>query len=398
MRRLTAHWRTLAVVAIVAAILAVALWPQSLDVDTVRVARGPLQVTIDEEGQTRVPEKFVVSAPVAGRVNRIDLEPGDPVRRGQTVVARVTAAPPALLDSRTRMEFTAAAEAARAAVGQAQAERARAEAALARARSSFERQQRLVATNVISRDELEVAQTAVRAAEEAFKAADFTVTRAQGELDAARARLQRPGTAARPVDVVSPIDGVVLRRFRESEAVVPAGEPLVELGDPSRIEIVADLLSTDAVRVSAGDAVLIEQWGRGETLHGRVERVEPSGFMKVSALGVEEQRVNVIVDFADPAAAARVLGDGYRVEVRVVEARVENALLIPVGSLFRRGEQWAVFVVGDDGRARVQAVTLGQRNATSAEVTGGLQEGVRVVVHPADTLSDGMRVTERASS
>jgi HlyD family secretion protein len=190
----------------------------------------------------------------------------------------------------------------------------------------------------------------------------------------------------------------VLKRFRESEAVVPAGEPLVEVGDPEGIEVVADLLSTDAVRVSPGDAVLIEQWGGGHALEGRVQRVEPSGFLKVSALGVEEQRVNVIVDFANPTIASRLLGDGYRVEVRIVEAQVENALTVPVGSLFRRGEAWAVFVVGDDGRVRVQEVELGQRNAMIAEVTAGLQEGQRVVLHPPDTLTDDTRVSERASA
>jgi HlyD family secretion protein len=398
MRRLLAHWRMLAVVLVVAAILVAALWPEAVEVDIARAARGPLQVTIDEEGQTRVPEKFVVSAPVAGRLNRIDLEPGDPVRRGQTVVARITPAPPTLLDARTQAELAAVVEAARAALGQAQAERARADAARDRARSSLARQERLVEAGAISRDELEASQTAVRAAEEAYRAADFSVNRAQGELDAARVRLQRPGSLARAVDVVSPINGVVLRRFRESEAVVPAGEPLVEVGDPSRIEVVADLLSTDAVRVSPGDPVLIEQWGGRDVLHGRVQRVEPSGFMKVSALGVEEQRVNVIVDFVDPAAAARVLGDGYRVEVRVVESQVEDALTVPVGSLFRRGDQWAVFVVDGDGRVRVQAITVGERNAMMAQVTDGLREGDRVVLHPPDTLGDGVRVTEREAS
>jgi HlyD family secretion protein len=398
MRRFMAHWRTVAVVLVVATILAVALWPESIDVDVARATRAPLQVTIDEEGETRVRDRFVVSAPVAGRLQRIDLEPGDPVRRGETVVARLTPAPPALIDARTQMELSAAVEGARAALGQAQAERARAEATLDRARSALHRQERLIEAGAISRDDLEAAQTAARAAAEVHKAAQFNVTVAQAQLEAARARLQRPDGGTRPINVVSPIDGVVLKRFRESETVVPSGEPLVEVGDPSGIEVVADLLSTEAVRVSAGDLVLIEQWGGGRALEGRVQRVEPSGFMKVSALGVEEQRVNVIVDFADPGTASRLLGDRYRVEVRIVEAQVENALTVPVGSLFRRDEQWAVFVVDDDGRVRVQEVMLGQRNARIAEVVSGLQEGQRVVLHPPDTLTDGTRVTERGSA
>jgi HlyD family secretion protein len=397
MRRLMARWRTVAVVLVVATILAVALWPESVEVDIARVARAPLQVTIDEEGETRVRDRFVVSAPVAGRLQRIDLEPGDPVQRGKTVVARLTPAPPALLDARTQMELSAAVESARGALGQAQAERARTQAMLDRARSALQRQERLADVGAISRDDLEAAQTALRAAEEMDKAAQFNVTVAQAQLEAARARLQRPDAGTRAVDVVSPIDGVILKRFRESETVVPAGEPLVEVGDPGGIEVVADLLSTDAVRVSAGDRVLIEQWGGGQALEGRVQRVEPSGFMKVSALGVEEQRVNVIVDFTDPETASRLLGDAYRVEVRIVEAQVENALTVPVGSLFRRAEEWAVFVVDDDGLVRVQNVTLGQRNAIIAEVTAGLQEGQRVVLHPPDTLTEGTRVTERGS-
>jgi HlyD family secretion protein len=398
MRRLITHWRMVAVVLVVAAILAVALWPASVEVDVARAARAPLQVTIDEEGETRVRERFVVSAPVAGRLQRIDLEPGDPVRRGETVVARLTPAPPALLDARTRMELSAAVESARGALGQAQAERARTEATLDRARSALQRQERLAEAGVVSRDDLEAAQTALRAAEEVHRAAQFNVTVAEGQLEAARARLERPDAGTRAVDVASPIDGVVLKRLRESETVVPAGEPLVEVGNPSDIEVVADLLSTDAVRVSAGDDVRIEQWGGGHALEGRVERVEPSGFMKVSALGVEEQRVNVIIDFVDPATASRLLGDGYRVEVRIVETQVENALTVPVGSLFRRAEKWAVFVVGDDERVRVQEVMLGQRNSMIAEVTAGLREGQRVVLHPPDTLADGMRVTERGAA
>ena len=335
---------------------------------------------------------------MAGRLQRIDLKPGDPVRRGKTVVARLTPAPPTLLDARARTELTAAVDSARATLGQAQAERARTEATLERARSTLQRQERLAEAGAISTDDLESARTEVRAAEQVHKAAQFAVTVAQAQLDAARARLQRPDGASRAVDVVSPIDGVILRRFRESEAVVPAGEPLVEIGDPTAIEVVADLLSTDAVRVSAGDPVLIEQWGGGHALAGRVERVEPSGFMKVSALGVEEQRVNVIVDFADPATASRVLGDGYRVEVRIVEAEVDNALTVPIGSLFRRGDAWAVFVVDGDGRVRVLEVTLGRRNSAIAEVTSGLREGQRVVLHPPDTLVDGTRVIERDSA
>ena len=396
MRRVLRHVRLAATVVVVLAIGAVALWPEAMDVDVAPVEQGPMQVTIDEEGETRVRERFVVSAPVTGRLQRIALEPGDPVVRGQTVVARLMPVESPLINPRTSAELTAAVDAARAAVGQAQAERARAAAGLDRARSTLERQQRLVEAGVIARDDLEASETAVKTAEEALRAAEFTVARVEYELQLASARLDAPTAAGRSVDIVAPVDGVVLRRLRESEAVVPAGEPLVEIGDPGRLEVVADLLSTDAVRVSPGAPVLIEQWGGGYPLEGRVRRVEPSGFVKISALGVEEQRVNIVVDFVDVAAAAQKLGDGYRVEVRVVVWREDDVLKVPVGSLFRRGDEWAVFVVEED-RARLQAVQLGQRNEIEGQVTNGLSPGQTVVVHPPDILADGIRITIRGT-
>ncbi len=389
--------RVIVVVLIVAAVAAVALWPQSMEVDVVQVARGPMQVTIDEEGETRVRQRFVLSAPVSGRLQRIELEPGDPVVRGTTIVARLMPAASPLIDPRSRAELTAAVEAARAAVGQSQAERDRAAAALGQARSTLSRQQELSRAGAIARDRLEDAETAVRTAEEAHRAAEFTITRAEYELQLARARLQGPvPQAGRTVDVVAPIDGVVLRRLRESESVVPVGEPLVEIGDPAQIEIVADLLSTDAVQVPAGATVLIEQWGGSHPLQARVRRVEPSGFMKVSALGVEEQRVNVIIDLADAASGARQLGDGYRVEVRIVIWTDDDVVKVPVGGLFRSGDGWAAFVV-EAGIARLQPVQLGQRNQTEGQILEGLSPGQTVVLHPPDTLADGLRVTVRGS-
>jgi HlyD family secretion protein len=373
-----------------------ALWPETIEVDLARPTRGPLEVTIDEEGETRVRERFVISAPVAGRLQRIELEPGDRVIGGQTVLARLVPAPPALLDARSRAELTAAADAARAGLGQAQAERARAQATLERAQAALKRQVELAQAGLIPPEDLETAQTATRTAEEARRASEFSVARTQFELDSARARLQQPASGGAPVEIRSPVNGVILKRLRESESVVPQGEPLLEVGDPAALEIVSDLLSTDAVRVSAGQPVRLEQWGGSAPLYGRVRRVEPSGFMKVSALGVEEQRVNVIIDFADASAAAKTLGDNYRTEVRIVIWRAENVLRLPAAALFRQGDAWAVFAV-EDGRARTRVVTLGQRNAIDAELTDGLADGAEVVLHPPDTLTDGMRVTQRAS-
>jgi HlyD family secretion protein len=381
---------------VVAGFVAVALWPEAMTVDVATATNGPMQVSIDEDGETRVRQRFVISAPVAGRVERIELEPGDRVTRAKTVLVRLAPVQSSLLDPRTRAEFSAAVETARAAVGQAQAERQRSLAALERARSSEARQRALFDGGAIPRDTLEAAQTAVQTAEEAARAAGFALQGAEYQLQQARARLQAPGSTNAAVEIRAPVDGVVLKRFRESSTVVAPGEPLLEIGDPDQIEIVADLLSTDAVRVPPGAAVLIEQWGGGHALSGRVRRVEPSGFMKVSALGVEEQRVNVIIDFDDPAAASRALGDGYRVEVRIVIWQDANALMAPSGCLFRQGDAWAVFVV-EDGVARLQPVELGQRNQTAGQILSGLSAGQTLVLHPPDTLTDGMRVTVRAS-
>ena len=246
---------------------------------------------------------------------------------------------------------------------------------------------------------MEGKETEARAADEALRAAAFAQAAAEHQLEMARARLVQatggPG-AGRALRLRSPIDGVVLKRLRESESVVAAGTPLLELGDAHRLEIVSDLLSTDAVKVKPGAAVLIEQWGGDEPLRGRVRLIEPSGFMKISALGVEEQRVNVIVDFEDPGEAWAALGDGYRVEVRIVVWRADDVLKVPTSSLVRRGEDWAVFAL-DAGRARLRKVEIGRRNGLEAQILSGLQQGQPVVMHPSDALEDGSRIEPRVS-
>jgi len=389
--------KLLAAVALVAAFLAVGFWPSARVVDTAPVTRGPLRVTVDEEGETRVRERFVVSAPVAGRVLRIELEAGDPVSR-DTVVATFLPAHAVPLDARSQAEARAAVAAARSTLGSAGAQRQRAEAALALARSELERHHELFRQRIVSRQALEARETEARAAEEALRAADFAEMTARHQLEMAEARLMPASTAAagRPLAIRSPIDGVVLKRLRESEAVVPAGEPLLELGDPHGLEIVSDLLSTDAVKVKAGAPVLIEQWGGDHAIEARVRRVEPSGFMKVSALGVEEQRVNVVMDFQDPLEAWSALGDAYRVEVRIVVWEKDSVLRLPTSSLLRHGESWAVFAVSGS-RATLRNVAVGRRNAAQAELLSGLEEGANVVLHPSDALEDGSRVARRAS-
>jgi HlyD family secretion protein len=317
------------------------------------------------------------------------------VRRGE-VVARLRPAPPALLDARSLAEARAAAEAAQDAVGRARAERDRARAADDRAHSDLERSLRLFEQGIVAKDEWEARQTDARAAGEALRAAEFAVGVAEDEEQRARSRLLQgsPSARGRVVEVGSPVDGVVLRRVRESEAVVPVGDALIEVGDPLKLEIVSDLLSTDAVRTRPGQEVLIEQWGGDKPLLARVRRVEPSGFLKISALGVEEQRVNIVVDFEEPSEAWKARGDAYRVELRVVIWEAQDAIKVASSSLFRRGDGWAAFVV-EGGRARLRGVEAGHSNGLETEVLSGLSPGQAVVVHPSDRVADGIRVAPR---
>jgi HlyD family secretion protein len=390
------HKRLLIGATVIAALLAVALWPATIEVDTAVVTAGPLVVTIDEEGQTRVRDRYVVAAPVAGRVLRIELEPGDRVKAGD-IVARVRPEVAPLLDARSRAEAQAAVETANAAVGQARAEQQRARAAVDQAERELARTKELAANELTTARELDARTADLQTAQETLRAAEFGLRAATADLARARVRLTPPsagGGGDRVLTVTSPVDGVVLKRIRESESVVPAGESLLEIGDPSRLEIVADLLSTDAVRVSPGARAMIEQWGGDRVLDAHVRRVEPSGFTKVSALGVEEQRVNVILDFADPAAAGSALGDAYRVEVRIVTWESPRVVKVPTSALFRVGEQWALYTVAD-GRARQTIISIGHQTADEAEVLDGVSEGTPVIVYPGDTLSDAARVRPR---
>jgi HlyD family secretion protein len=389
--------RALIAAVVIGGVLAVALWPTPVPVEVATISRGPLVVSIDEEGQTRVRDRFVVSAPVTGRVQRIALEPGDRVKRGD-VVARIRPEAPALIDVRTRAEIEAAVRATGAALERARAEQQRARAALTLAQQQLARTRQLVEAGADTQRELEAREADVKLAEETLAASASGVKAAEAEVERAKARLapSRPDAGAAIVTVTAPADGVVLRRLRESESLVPAGEPLLEIGDPGRLEIVADLLSTDAVRVKPGARAMIEQWGDEAVLEATVRRIEPAGFTKVSALGVEEQRVNVILDFVDAVKAGAVLGDAYRVEVRIVVWESQSVVKVPTGALFREGDQWSVYTASD-GRAQRVAVELGRQTGQEAEVLSGLSEGTRVILHPGDQVADGVPIEERAA-
>lgn len=381
-------------------LLALALAPKPQPVDLAVIGRDSLEVTLDEEGETRVRDRYVVSAPLAGRVLRIELEPGDPVTADETVLATFQPGAPVMLDARSRAETEAQLRAAEAALGQAKAERERAKAELRFAESEVQRYRRLAEEDIVADEILDNAELRLKTQKQGSTAADFQVRTAEHDLELLKVRLMDIDTESQaegsrqPMEIRSPVDGRVLRRLRESEAVVLAGEPLLEVADPSHLEIVADFLSTDAVRIEAGHPVRIEQWGGDAPLHGTVRRVEPSGFTKVSALGVEEQRVNVIVDFEDARSAWKALGDGFRVEVRVITWQDDDVLIVPTGALFRYQDGWAVFLE-QDGKAVLTPIELGRRNALGAQVLDGVEAGQRLIVHPSDAIADGVAVEQR---
>jgi HlyD family secretion protein len=396
--RRVAFWGVLVV--LLAAGLGYALWPRAVPVDLVKVARGPLVVTVDEEGETRVKDVYVVSAPISGRALRIDSDVGDTVIAGQTIVALIEPIDPTLLDVRTEAQAKAAVSAAEAARALAAAELERAEADRAFAASDLKRAQGLIRRETISKRSLDEAQRNFRTAQAAVSTARAGLRMRESELEKARAQLITPTQTrvARDkcdcVTLTAPVNGRILSIRHESEGVVMAGEDLVEIGDPTRLEIVVDLLSADAVKVRAGQRVIIDDWGGPEPLNGVVRRVEPTGFTKVSALGIEEQRVNVIIDFTDPPELWRHLGHGYRIEARIVLWEGKDVLKLPLSALFREGEQWTVFVV-DGGSAHRRAVELGRLSGREAQIVGGLSEGDTVVLHPSDRVVDGVRVVQR---
>lgn len=396
-----ANWRRRAATGAGLAILAGLGWlvfrPAPVRVELGTVERGRLVVTVDEEGETRVRDRFVVAAPIAGRVARLVLEPGDPVQTG-TVVARMHPLP---LDPRSQAEATARLEAAQAAVREADARVDNARAAQAQAARSAARSRQLGRSGTIGQEELELSELDATLRQKELEAAEFAARAARYNLEAARAALMAPGgdgsqalvaacESGEPgcIELRSPVDGRVLRVPEKSERVVAAGTPLLELGDPRALEIVVDLLSTDAVKVRPGAPMWVEDWGGAAALAARVRRVEPSGYTKLSALGVEEQRVDVVGDFTDGSGG---LGDGYRIEARIVVAEADDVLLVPSSALFRRGGAWHVFAVAG-GRATLRAVEVGRGTPQQSEVLAGLAAGDVVVLHPSDRVADGVRV------
>jgi HlyD family secretion protein len=381
---------------LVAAGLFVGLKTPPLLVEAVTITEAPMQVMIEEEGRTRVKDRYVISAPVTGYLRRIDLDIGDQVEAGQTL-SELEPLRSDVLDPRSRAEAEARISAVRSALLGAEEQVVAAKANADYAQAEYQRKKSLQLKKAISEEALSQAQTEQRRTQAQLRSAKFAVDVARYELDAASTRLQYSaaqssvGVLKEHVDITSPLHGSVLALSRKSEGVVQAGTALVEIGDPGALEVVVDVLSFDAVQIKKGMEVSLERWG-GEPLSGVVRVVEPVGFTKVSALGVEEQRVWVVVDINAPSQAWLSLGDGYRVEARFMLWQADAAIQAPNSSLFRHDNQWFVYVIDDDSQARLRPVLIGQRNGLYAQVLEGLHVGELVIAHPDDELEDSTPV------
>jgi HlyD family secretion protein len=385
-------------VLLVAVLLALRTPPVNVDVG--EVGRGPVTVTVDDLGETRVTDLYTVSAPIAGHLLRVPLKPGDPVVARGTVVARIQPTDPAPLDARTLAQTRAQIRSLESQVAAAEAQIAEVRAEQALAEREFARAEELAQRGFVALATLDRTRGARDRTRAAAVQAGQSAEAARHSLQAARSTLIAPGSGAEgrgSLAVTAPVSGYVLRVPQESERVVLAGTALVEVGDPARLEIVADFLSADAVRVRPGASVLIEAWGGEQPLRGRVRLVEPFGFTKISALGVEEQRVNVVIDFVDSRQAWERLGHGYRAVVRISVWSADDVVRVPVSALFRTGDRWTVFFIDADGRARLRAVDIGPMNADFAVVRDGLAPSDQVLLHPGDRIADGVRVRARGN-
>lgn len=389
------RWFLWVVVSLAAASLLIyALWPQPIAVEWLEAKRGPMQVTVDEDGKTRVKERYVVAAPLAGQLSRIELREGDAVIASQTELATIEPADPALLDARSIAEAEARVRVTQAAMEQATARLAAADELHKLATRHWERAVPLAKSSAIPAEELDEKEHQKAITGENLRAARFAKQVAEFEVQQAEAALLRSKPATSPEKgaqrfvIRSPVDGNVLRVIQKSATIIQPGSQLVEVGDARDLEVVVDVLSADAARIRPGAKAILEHWGGDKPLEGRVRVVEPSGFTKVSALGVEEQRVNVVIDLIDSPTSRATLGDAFRVEAKIVIWEHANALQVPVGALFRDGQHWAVFVV-ENHRAALRHIDVGYNNGLSAEIRAGLEPGEQVIMHPSDKIRVG---------
>ncbi|CAM2067991.1 HlyD family efflux transporter periplasmic adaptor subunit [Sulfidibacter corallicola] len=387
------NWKWIVGVLILGGLIALSLRPQPVPVEAVAIDEGPLEVSVAEDGRTRVKNRFAISAPISGKLLRVDLKPGDLVHAGETRLATIVPESPNLLDARGLAEARARVSAAQAELARAEAELPRIQSALQLARNQLDRQRRLMSGGHTTAELLETHENEVRLREAEARAQDKAVHVARYNVELAEAALimGESEDASGVLDITAPVNGKVFRVFQESEGFVQAGTSLLELADPRDLEIVVDLLSKDAVKVSPGARVQLEHWGGERPLEGRVRLVEPSGFTKISALGVEEQRVNTVIDITTPPETWENLGDGFRVSVRIITWEAAELLLVPTGALFYKDDTWSVFKMVE-GRAEMVPVKLGRRNGLHAELQEGLQRGDRVILYPSDEIQSGSLV------
>jgi len=394
------QWRRRVFLTVLALVIITGLYfgfrSQPVAVDLGVATRGPLRVTVEQEGRTRVIDRYVIFAPVAAYAQRIELEVGDNVTKGMPLV-RLEPLRAEVLDARQRAAAVARVAAAKAAVRAAQQNEKAAMSDAELARKELVRIRALRAERYVTQEAEDRAAAEVERSGARLRSAQFAVDTARYEMEAAQTALRfaaEPDIATTPITVRAPVTGSVLKIPRKSEGVIASGQALMEIGDPRALEVEIDVLSADAVRLHPGTRVEFERWGGESKLQGKIRRVEPVGFTKVSALGVEEQRVWVIVDFTSPASRWRQLGDGYRVEASFILWEEDNVLQIPASALFRDGKDWALFAIEGD-RAVKRAVQIGQRNGLHAQILSAVNEGDRVIVHPDDQVHDGVRVAVR---
>ena len=389
---------------IAAALLAAGLYytfrEQPQFVDAAYVEIGPLEVSIAEEGETRVRDVFELSSPLMGRVLRLEVEAGDEVTAAETVIAKIEPSDPTFLDLRSEEEARAAVKASEAVLTLSKAQLNEAESELEFALTELERAKRLVDRRLVSERELDQAKKNYKTKVASVNTAKASIKARESELAQAKARLVTPlniqdnDKECKCLSLFAPTTGKILRVLHESEGVIEPGNVLVEIGDTSDLEIVVDFLSIDAVRIKSGQAVVIEEWGGESFLNGVVKKVEPFGYTKVSSLGIEEQRVDVIIDLTDSKERWNSLGHGYQVEAKVILWRDDKVLKLPITSLFRDNGDWSVFVV-ENGRAQSKKVEIGKRNAFEAQVLSGIKEGEQVILHPNNHIKNGILISER---
>jgi HlyD family secretion protein len=387
-----------AALAIAAMLLLVwGLIPQPIAVETVTVRRGSIEITVDDDGETRVRERYTVLSPLTGKLQRIGLHPGDRVSRSDSEIAVIEPTDPGLLDARAKSEAEARVRVASSSLDRAMEAKQIAEESLELAEQEYKRGQKLIESNSISNAEFDQLLHRYRITSGETRVANFLIAISEHELAMAQAALITTQSASyESMRLTSPIDGLVLRVFREDAGFVTPGTPLVEIGNPVDMELKVDCLSTAATRIQPGNHVYIERWGGDRLLHGTVRLVEPSAFLKISALGVEEKRVNVIIDFDTPWEDRKSLGDGFRVEARIVIARSpEQSLLIPSGAMFRDGDAWMVYRVRD-GRAQRCEVDVGLYHSRDAEIVSGIDPTDTIILYPSEKIRDGVRVVDQA--